>query len=489
MDKKESYGRILRLGLMISSVALLMLLQGLWLVNLYEQSVMGFRRESSALFNTAMFSLRDSLFHVEIDHAVPVSEDSLKRFLQTDIIKRAPGVAIVRRDRDRQTIAWQDSGLVKEFRTEPDEDLAMQKFVLRIRGDDTLSIELLQTRYSRLLQRAGYSYPFIVYHSRMPDQHLPGNRPFDLRRIISDEKMLNQTVFNDTLATETFPLGPVHAYAAIFPDMRSKFIGKISGQILFSGFLTLITIAAFIVLYKSLRTQERLIEMKNDFIGNVTHELKTPIATVSVAIEALKDFHALKDPARTGEYLSIAQHELNRLSLMTDKILKTSVFEQQGVTFIPGVVRLDDLVKQVLRSLTVVLEKKRMATSLEFKGHDFNMQGSDMHLTNVVYNLLDNAIKYSPENTSITVELEAFDSEIVLLVRDQGMGIDPVHHKRIFEKFFRVPTGDVHNTRGYGLGLNYVADVVRSHNGTVTLESATAQGSCFILRFPRAHVS
>jgi two-component system phosphate regulon sensor histidine kinase PhoR len=108
-------------------------------------------------------------------------------------------------------------------------------------------------------------------------------------------------------------------------------------------------------------------------------------------------------------------------------------------------------------------------------------------MTNVVYNLLDNAIKYSPVNREIKIELKEADHEVTLMVSDQGIGIEPLHHKRIFEKFFRVPSGDVHNTRGYGLGLNYVADVVRSHGGAVTVESKPGQGSCFTIRLPVSH--
>jgi len=282
-------------------------------------------------------------------------------------------------------------------------------------------------------------------------------------------------------------MGPIHAYAAVFPAMRVNVLKKIAPQILFSGFLTIITIAAFVVMYRNLRSQERLMEMKNDFISNVTHELKTPIATVSVALEALKDFHGLKNATRTAEYLGIAQHELNRLSLMTDKILKASSFEQQGVTFIPGVVRLDEVVKQVVQSLTVVLEKNHLTTTLHLDGSHFEITGSDMHMTNVVYNLLDNAIKYSPVNREIKIDLNEAGHEVTLMVSDQGIGIEPLHHKRIFEKFFRVPSGDVHNTRGYGLGLNYVADVVRSHGGAVTVESNPGEGSCFTIRLPVNH--
>ena len=367
-----------------------------------------------------------------------------------------------------------------------DDSLARRHNIfIRVKSDDTLSMDALRRRFETVIDRSAYPYEFQIRHVTALKPVLlsftePDFPPFDPR-----QRRIGLRPFSDTLTTERAMIGPVHSYFAVFPSMRSNVIKKIMPQILFSVFLTTITIAAFVVMYRNLRTQERVMQMKNDFIGNVTHELKTPIATVSVALEALKDFHALKNPARTAEYLDIAQHELNRLSLMTDKILNASVFEQQGVAFIPGVVKLDEIVKQVTESLKVVLDKKNIQTSVSLHGSSFELKGSEMHLTNVVFNLLDNAIKYSAANTSIEISLRSNEQEINLAIQDHGMGIDKLYHKKIFEKFFRVQQGDVHNTKGHGLGLNYVADVVHSHRGDISIESSLGQGSCFTLRLPR----
>jgi len=238
-------------------------------------------------------------------------------------------------------------------------------------------------------------------------------------------------------------------------------------------------------MYQSIRSSQRLVEIKNDFIGNITHELKTPIATVSVAIEALKNFKGINNAELTQEYLGIAQQELNRLSMLTDKILKTAIFEDQGVVILTERIDVEKIITQVLATLKLVFEKHQVNIQFEKRGTDFTMNGSADHLTNVFYNLIDNAIKYGAEQPEIKILLSDLNDNISIAVQDKGLGIPTQYQKKIFEKFFRVPTGDVSNTKGYGLGLSYVDSVVRKHRGTITLESELGEGSTFVIILPK----
>jgi signal transduction histidine kinase len=247
----------------------------------------------------------------------------------------------------------------------------------------------------------------------------------------------------------------------------------------------LITIIAFVVLYRNVRAQQRLMELKNDFISNVTHELKTPVATVSVALEALKNFHALNDPKLTNEYLDIARNELNRLTLMTDKILKAAVFENRGIIIQKQTVDLNINIAQILDSMRLLFEKRHAKISYNPTGENFIIDGEQAHITNVIYNLLDNALKYSPDQPKITISLQENPKEIVLSIQDEGVGIADEYRKKIFEKFFRVPTGDIHNIKGYGLGLSYVAGVVKAHNGSIDVHSEHGKGSTFSIHWPK----
>ncbi|MBK9569905.1 MAG: GHKL domain-containing protein [Chitinophagaceae bacterium] len=261
-------------------------------------------------------------------------------------------------------------------------------------------------------------------------------------------------------------------------------IRRISLPILFSVILLGITILSFVLLYRNLLQQQKLALLKNEFISNITHELKTPIATVGVAIEALKNFKALDDPAKTKEYLDISQNELQRLSLLVDKVLKLSMFEKKELELKFETVNLKEIVDEVVGSFRLQLEKNNARVSVTQNG-DLSLQGDRLHLLSVVFNLLDNALKYSPGEPSIQIELNGDDKNVELSIKDNGIGIATEYQPKVFEKFFRVPAGDTHNTKGYGLGLSYVAHVVEKHKGIISIDSQPGLGTKFIIIIPK----
>jgi two-component system phosphate regulon sensor histidine kinase PhoR len=261
-------------------------------------------------------------------------------------------------------------------------------------------------------------------------------------------------------------------------------LGRITLPILFSIFLVGVTILSFVVLYKNLLRQRRLAMLKNEFIGNITHELKTPIATVGVAIEALKNFNAIEDPVRTREYLDISANELQRLNLLVDKVLKLSMFEKKEIDLKYETVDLRDVVNEVAMSMRLQIEKYHAQVSISESGNTC-LQGDRLHLLSVVFNLLDNALKYSNGDPAIQIGLTGNDDAVVLTVADNGIGIAPEYKNKIFEKFFRVPTGDTHNAKGYGLGLSYVAHVVEKHQGQILVDSTPGGGTKFTITLPR----
>ncbi|MBV9986226.1 MAG: HAMP domain-containing histidine kinase [Chitinophagaceae bacterium] len=275
-------------------------------------------------------------------------------------------------------------------------------------------------------------------------------------------------------------------YQAEMEDPAALLIKRISPQILFSLFLVAFTSVTFIFLYRNLAAQRRLTEMKNDFISNITHELKTPIATVSVAVEALRNFGGIQSPERTKEYLDISAAELQRLGLLVDKVLKLSLFENRELELKKENIDLKQLTEEVLNTMKLQFEKHHAKLNLEIRGFYFAIHADRLHVTSVIYNLLDNALKYSKAQPEISVALRHETEWITLEVRDKGIGIAPAFKDRIFEKFFRVPTGDQHNVKGYGLGLSYVSHVVKKHGGAISVESEPGKGSTFIVKFPVA---
>lgn len=258
-----------------------------------------------------------------------------------------------------------------------------------------------------------------------------------------------------------------------------------SMQLLLSVLLITLTILSFVFIYRSLLAQKRLTDIKNEFIGNITHELKTPIATVSVAIEAMKNFNALQSPERTKEYLGIAGLELNRLSLLVDKVLRLSMFEKQQLEMKYEWFDLKGLVKEVTDSMQLQFEKSGASVKLDFTGEDFSLMADRIHISSVLYNLFDNALKYSKGNPAIEINVEAKENDIQLMVKDNGIGIPAAYQEKIFDKFFRVPHGDKHNVKGYGLGLSYVAHIIAEHKGQVNVESEEGKGTTFIIKLPR----
>ncbi|MFZ6013836.1 MAG: sensor histidine kinase [Bacteroidota bacterium] len=478
---------------MISSIILLLILQFFWLRNSYRDAANNFRQETNSIFRNTIFAMHDSLIQRSIE---PVMRDSVRHIFKRqqrsaqdslqlgfhledtfinhiDVRERAARVEVYMSD-NHDSIFKILNPVVKRIQNERQP----KSFIIRL-GPDSLKIDSIAYFFKRDLDKAGINTPFKV----MVIKRLPGERGQRGER--GRGRLFKQP--SENYFSDIVPFNPMFHYAVSFSSVGALLLKEIAPQILFSIFLTLLTIVSFCLMYSNLRAQQRLMEMKNEFISNVTHELKTPVATVSVALEALKNFRALDNPQRTSEYLDIAQNELNRLTLMTDKILKTAVFENQGIDLKIEKIDVDQMLQQILLSMKLVFEKRKTKISYEKEGTDFGLSGSHTHLTNVMYNLLDNALKYSDDGASIKVILTDLNHSLTIAVQDTGVGI-PVHYqKKIFEKFFRVPTGDLHNIKGYGLGLSYVASVIRSHHGEISVDSEPGKGSCFTITLPKMH--
>ena len=490
MNKSKN---ILVLTLMVSSIVLLLVLQLFWLRNSYERAFFGLRRESNSIFRNTLFAMRDSLYQGSI-RAVGVGPDSVTKIPPSDIksiriLKQNPDSVVVTAKSSTVQVFISDKAnnkdsiinalrpMTRHLRQSIDE--GQKSFFIRL-APDTVSLDTLKLYFNAALQKANIPLAFVVEH------HVIEPEKFHIfRRSDADANEGPIHVYGDTIQVESVRFNPGSRYNASLFSIQRFILKQIAPQILFSFLLTIITLIAFIVLYRNVRAQQRLMELKNDFISNVTHELKTPVATVSVALEALKNFHALNDPKLTNEYLDIARNELNRLTLMTDKILKAAVFENKGISIQKESVDLQKTVSQILDSMRLIFEKRQAVVSFNPEGENFTLAGEHAHITNVIYNLLDNALKYSPNQPVITIGLRETSSELILSIQDEGLGISDEYKKKIFEKFFRVPTGDIHNIKGYGLGLSYVAGVVKAHEGSIEVQSGSGKGSTFIIHWPK----
>ena len=334
--------------------------------------------------------------------------------------------------------------------------------------DDTLPFLKLDSLYKKELLKAGIHIGFFIRKGKDDSLHR--------------KDTIGSAQFTTSPATVGF-IQP-YWYQAGFENPTAYLLKKISLQILFSLFLIAFTSVTFIYLYRNLVAQRKLTEMKNDFISNITHELKTPLATVSVAVEALRNFGGIQNPERTKEYLDISAAELQRLSLLVDKVLKLSLFENRELELKKEMFDLKQLTEEVMNTMKLQFEAHHAKVGLEIQGQYFTILADRLHITSVIFNLLDNALKYSKEKPEISIRLQHDTDSVVLQVEDKGIGIADDFKSKIFDKFFRVPTGNLHSIKGYGLGLSYVAHVIKRHNGTISVESELGKGSLFTVKFP-----
>lgn len=271
---------------------------------------------------------------------------------------------------------------------------------------------------------------------------------------------------------------------ARFPTPTFYLLRRMGGLLAGSVLLLALTTGCFGLMLTTILRQKKLSDIKNDFINNMTHELKTPLATVSAAVEALQNFGALQDPAKTAHYLRISRDELHRLAGLVDQVLRIAVTDRQPLTLAPEPVRPAELVAEV-----VARHRLPSAAAVRFDiqlAPDAPPVRLDrLHMGNVLNNLIDNAIKYAGGPVVVRVQEWHAAGAWHLAVADNGPGIAPAYHAAVFERFFRVPTGNLHHVRGFGLGLYYVRQVVEAHGGRVEVRSQPGQGSEFRLSIPQ----
>ncbi|MDO6434423.1 HAMP domain-containing sensor histidine kinase [Flavitalea sp. BT771] len=515
--------------LMVLTIAAIVLFQAYWLKKSYAEESKVLTLRTQLLFRETLFKLQatklhfDTTFHIMPD---PSGLQNMATVIRDKVTMDSAG-------KKRRAVVVSVSGRAGASEGVDDlPDSGMHRIFYRASGpgggagisvadflsgvdslQDSVTVKEIDAKFRQVLDREGIRTPFTV---------LVG--PVDRKKNIFFQDSAEQRVI----------LGFANpmSYQLRLGDTFWLTARRLGPQALFSLVLVGVTIFSFLLLYRNWRGQQKLILLKNDFISNITHELKTPIATVSVAVEALKEFDALKDPVRTREYLEISTHELQRLSLLVDKVLKLSLYERQEIELRKDEFDMKVLVKDVMTSMRLQFEKSKATVRLtagpeepgiRVVGPGRNKIGDDggkaaegaeesgdtgkgkvepahirtdkyvlradkLHFTSVIFNLLDNALKYgkaAPIMVLINIHWEP--DFLLLTVGDNGIGIPADYKDRIFEKFFRVPMGDQHNVKGYGLGLSYVAYVVQRHGGEIMVRSKEGVGSEFTIKIPRGY--
>lgn len=270
----------------------------------------------------------------------------------------------------------------------------------------------------------------------------------------------------------------------IVPNQKSliwkEMIWFILGAILF----TIIITTAFFITVRTLLKQKKLSEIKSDFINNMTHEFKTPLATISLAVDALKNEKVVGNKEKTSYFTAIIKDENKRMNKQVETILQAALLDKQEVQLNLKRLLAHDLIISALNNINLQVEEKGGKIDVELAAENDLILADEVHFTNLINNLLDNAVKYSKDNLLIKLSTKNTGNQLKIKIEDNGIGMNKETLHRIFEKFYRAHTGNVHNVKGFGLGLSYVKTMVDAHHGTIKAESVLGKGSSFTISIP-----
>ncbi|MFM7730636.1 MAG: sensor histidine kinase [Flavobacteriales bacterium] len=273
-----------------------------------------------------------------------------------------------------------------------------------------------------------------------------------------------------------------HYFSVLFPN-KTRFIIKQLDFWMYSSIVILLIIIFFSYTVFVMLRQKKLSDIRTDFVNNMTHELKTPISTIGLSAEALSSATILDNPDRLKQYVEIIRSENGRLKNLVERVLQTASLTPKKVQLKNETIDLHVVLEKAISTFQLRANERDGEVTYDPKAGWHIVKGDMIHITNVIYNLLDNAIKYTEDEPHIEVSTYNEDSKLVLRVRDNGVGISRHHQRQIFDKFYRIPTGNLHSVRGYGLGLFYVKTIMKAHRATIHVESQPGKGSTFILKF------
>lgn len=269
-----------------------------------------------------------------------------------------------------------------------------------------------------------------------------------------------------------------------FPNRSSAIVTNLSATLASSVGLLMVLVFIFSYTLYTIIKQKKISEMKTDFINNMTHEFKTPVATIMIASEALKDPEVSEDKVRLKRLAGIIYDENVRLGNHIERVLSIARLEKKELKMEKTEVDMNDLILIVLDSMDLQLQKKGAIITVNTDAENAVVYGDELHLSNVLFNLIDNANKYSVDTPEITISTRNTSKQLIIEIADKGIGMTKEHAKRIFDQFYRVPTGNLHDVKGFGLGLNYVQDIIKQLNGSIKVSSEKDKGTRFEIHLP-----
>ena len=279
---------------------------------------------------------------------------------------------------------------------------------------------------------------------------------------------------------------PQELLVIVVPQVKNIIWKQMFWMVLGAVIFTCIIFAAFFITIRALLNQKKLSEIKSDFINNMTHEFKTPLATISLAVDALKNEKVMRDKTKMDYFSGIIKDENKRMNKQVETILQAALLDKQEIQLNVNPLHAHDLINAALNNIRLPLSEKNGVLELHLDASNDLISADDVHFTNLINNLLDNAVKYSKESLNIKLSTLNFNNQLRIKIEDNGIGMNKETLSRVFEKFYRAHTGNIHNVKGFGLGLSYVKTIVDAHHGKIKVESTPGKGSCFTLDFSLA---
>jgi len=421
------------------SYGLLIFFAAQWLYNQYQQHEQQLQKDVNSLFTDVQEQIADSILLNDVADPAIVNKAELEHIAATG--KQSPG-----------NVSLSPQSLHLMLRSLGNITGQEEKRLFRL---DTVAFNDI---FSSRMQQNGWHFS---------------------TRWINNQDSNKRQVKSIFIASNFF----THENGVVVTNYNSYLLRSVLPQLCFILFLLSVTGFAFLLAYRSLQEQIRLSKLKDDFISNMSHELKTPIATVKVVLEALNNFNIIEQPQLSREYLGMATSEMDRLELLATRVLNTSVIENGTLQLQQESYNIKKLVEEVLQAMQLRFAQVGAKVSLDIKGSAFIIPIDKLHMQGTLVNLIDNSLKYGVAPVHIHITLTEANGKVQLMLSDNGPGIPEEYHDKVFDKFFRVPTGNKHNTKGYGLGLSYAAQVIRQHNGSIDLSNMATGGCRFTLTF------
>lgn len=509
----------LLIGLMSLALLGIVFVQGYWISNAFstkeEQFTLGVRQ---LLIDVArQIQLRETEDYYQLYSGLVDSIDAPENINVTELIYR-----IVNEDKN-ETVIFSD-GIIEEdyklssyfFEFEFDsiafKKITNQKTTTKIISslDDQGQVTQTIVDFDRLrdFERKQFEEAVSNIASRMPLHKRVGAE--EVQMLIESEaaergikSKFEFAIYSNDLATKVrskyFQLNPQSTYGVPlfvndtfetqyqlfvnFSDKNKEILNSLLGMALMSLIFTAIIIVTYSNTLSQLLRQRQISRIKTDFINNMTHEFKTPIATINLALDAMKNPKVADDKEFIARYLKMIRDENRRMHAQVENVLRISKLERNQLDLPKARIKLHEIIEDAMSHVNLMVDNRLGQIKTHFDASKSSVLGNELHLTNVMVNVLDNAIKYSEEAPEIEISTENVKNTIILKVTDNGIGMSKAAQKRIFEKFYRESTGDIHNVKGHGLGLAYVKRILDDHNAEIFVESEKGKGSTFIIKF------